>query len=222
MKPDTDLQAAVMQELALDPHIDESAIGVSVRHGIVTLDGVVGAYAERVAAETAAHRVTGVHDVANDIEVKPSWKTDPTDSEIAEAVRIALAASAYIPHEQIQCTVSQRGHVTLTGTVSTLQQRDDAEAAVRVLDGVAVVTNQLAVEVPATSQLALRHQIEYALERHLARDLARIAIDIQGETIILTGTVDSPAERRAVVGAVKGTPGVRRIDDRLHVATPAS
>jgi osmotically-inducible protein OsmY len=34
---------------------------------------------------------------------------------------------------------------------------------------------------------------------------------------VLSGVVDSWSERRVVLGAVKGTPGVTRIDDQLRL-----
>ncbi len=219
MKPDSDLQKTVMQALALDPHVDESAIGVSVRHGIVTLDGIVPTYAERDAAASVAHHVLSVQDVANEISVRPGWHTTPSDSEVAEAVRNALAETSTVPHERIQTTVSGRGHVILSGMVSTLQQRDDAEAAVRALYGVEIVTNLLEIAAPATSTSVLRDAVEHALERHIERDAGRVGIEVRGETIVVTGSVESSAQRRAVVGAIKGTAGVKRVDDRLRVAS---
>ncbi|HUJ59031.1 MAG TPA: BON domain-containing protein [Kofleriaceae bacterium] len=146
MKPDVDLQKNVLHALALDPHVDESAVGVSVRHGIVTLDGIVESYGERDAAVAAAHRVPGVHDVANELIVRPGWHTAPSDSEVAEAVRDALAHVPSIPHERIQTTVCGRGRVTLEGTVPTPAQRDAAEAAALAVGGVELVSNLLEVE----------------------------------------------------------------------------
>jgi osmotically-inducible protein OsmY len=40
---------------------------------------------------------------------------------------------------------------------------------------------------------------------------------VQGDTVVLSGGVASWRERRAVLGAAKGTPGVRRIDDQLRI-----
>lgn len=145
MQPDSALQKAVMHALAEDPHVDESAIGVSVRHGIVRLDGTVATYAEREAAVRLAHRVPGVHDVANEIEVRPGWHMTPTDSEVAETVRNALATAPGVPHERIQSTVFGRGHVRLEGKVATARQRELAEAAIRSIPCVEIVTNVLEV-----------------------------------------------------------------------------
>jgi osmotically-inducible protein OsmY len=217
MKTDSDLQKAVMRELAWDTRVDESAIGVSVRHGVVTLNGVVSSWAEKHAAEEAAHRVTGVHDVANDIEIKLAWSSRRSDADIAEAVRRALEWNVFVPQRQIQSTVCDGGHVTLTGTVATLRQRDDAERLVRELDGVRLVTNQIVAEAPAIAASELRSSIKEALERHVAREADRIDIEIHGGTVVLSGRIDSWHERQAVIGAAKGTPGVNRIEDQLQI-----
>lgn len=217
MTTDADLQKSVMQELAWDTRVDAAAIGVSVHHGIVTLNGVVGSWAEKRAAEEAAHRVASVRDVANDIEIKLSWSTKRSDADIAEAVRRALEWDVFVPQRQIQSTVSNDGHVTLSGTVATLRQRDDAERAVTNLEGVRIVTNQIEIEAPKVAATELRSSIKEALERHVAREADRISIEIDGTTVVLSGRVASWSERQAVVGAAKGTPGVTRIEDQLRI-----
>jgi osmotically-inducible protein OsmY len=44
---------------------------VEVNDGVVTLTGSESIYAQKIAAPEAAHRVAGVLDVANEIEVAP-------------------------------------------------------------------------------------------------------------------------------------------------------
>jgi osmotically-inducible protein OsmY len=218
-RTDSDLQDSVIQALALDPRVDEAAIGVSVRHGVVTLNGVVGSWTEKHAAGDAAHGVTGALDVANDIEIRPSWIARRSEADIAEAVRHALEGDASVAQRAILSTVCDAGHVTLTGAVATLQQRDDAERVVANLDGVRLVTNQIAVDAPGVAPGQLRSSIRAALERHVAREADRIAIDVEGQTVVLSGRVASWSERQAVIGAARGTPGVQRIEDRLVIAS---
>jgi osmotically-inducible protein OsmY len=146
-KTDAALQKSVICELAWDTWIDETTVGVSVHRGVVTLNGVVGSWAEKRAAEDAAHRVAGVLDVANDIEIKPAWSTRRSNADLAAAVRHALEWEVFVS-ERIQSTVCDAGHVTLTGAVATLQQREDAERAVRSLDGSRLVTNRITVDAP--------------------------------------------------------------------------
>lgn len=217
MKTDAQLKTDVIRELAWDIHIDEAAIGVSAHHGVVTLNGTVESWADKHAAEEAAHRVVGVLDVANEIEIKPSWSGTRSDADIAEAVRGALTWNRLVPAPQIRSTVSDQGTVTLTGTVRTLAQRDEAERIVRDIAGVRYVANHIAVEAPSIAESALHDTIKQALERHVEREADRITVDVKGDTVVLSGRVASWRERRAVLGAAKGTPGVRRIDDQLRI-----
>ena len=69
-KTDARIHHDVLEELAWDPHVDETEVGVEVDRGVVTLTGTVTSWAKRAAAQDAARRVVGVLDVANDIQVK--------------------------------------------------------------------------------------------------------------------------------------------------------
>jgi osmotically-inducible protein OsmY len=139
---DIQLQEQVLNELKWDARVDPADVGVTVDDGVVTLAGTVGSYAERMAANEAAHRVRGVRDVANELEVRLPDILQRTDTEIARAVRWALEWDVLVPDERIQSSVSN-GWVTLEGTVDKPTQREDAERAVRNLAGVRGVTNDI-------------------------------------------------------------------------------
>ena len=68
-RSDRDLKQRILRELKWDSRIDWASINVEVNDGVVTLTGAVSSYAQKIAAQEAAHRVAGVLDVANDIEV---------------------------------------------------------------------------------------------------------------------------------------------------------
>ena len=53
-KSDSDLQRDVQEELESEPRVDHADIGVSVTDGVVSLNGYVKTYAEKIAAERAA------------------------------------------------------------------------------------------------------------------------------------------------------------------------
>ena len=67
MRDDREVKRDVEEELRWDPAIEATDIAVAVKDGVVTLTGFVRSYNEKLEAEVAAKRVTGVHAVANDI-----------------------------------------------------------------------------------------------------------------------------------------------------------
>src|SRR3979411_1762965 len=83
-RTDQEIAADVLSELKWDAEVQPNEIGVSVKDGVVTLTGWVDSYLKKWSAEDAAHKVTGVKAVANDIEIKLA--TERTDPDIAAAV----------------------------------------------------------------------------------------------------------------------------------------
>lgn len=69
MKNDRQLQQSVLAQLARECHLNDTAIGVEVHHGVVKLAGCVSDYATMQRVEVAARRVEGVRTVVMDIDV---------------------------------------------------------------------------------------------------------------------------------------------------------
>jgi osmotically-inducible protein OsmY len=176
----------------------------------------VSSYAQKIAAQDAAHRVAGVLDVANDIEVRPLDRYLRTDSEIAGAVRNSLEWDALVPNELIQSTVSD-GWVTLEGEVNYWRERNDAEKAIRRLAGVVGVVNKITVRKQVVNAKELREEIEFALERRADREAERLRIEVDDGVVDLWGRVHSWQEKRAVIGSIAHAPGVNQLRDHLRI-----
>ena len=214
-KSDSEIKRQVLRELKWDSRIAWSEIGVEVFEGVVTLTGAVNSYAKKNAAQEAAHRIDGVLDVANDIEVRPGEFTR-TDSDIALAVRHVLQWDALVPDEQIQSTVSD-GWVTLEGEVDLWRERQDAETAVLRLEGVVGVINEITIAPKTVDVEELREEIECALERRADREAERLRIEVHDGAVELFGRVHSWQEKRAVLGSISHAPGVLVVRDHLRV-----
>jgi osmotically-inducible protein OsmY len=221
MKTDAEIQQQVIQELKWDTRVEETDVGVEVDRGVVTLTGTVSSWARRLAAQEAAHLVAGVLDVANDIQVKLPGSPGRTDTEIAHAVRQALEWNVFVPETRIRSTVSE-GRVTLEGEVDYFSQLEEAEKAVRNLADVRAVFSRIQVKPPRVLPSNIRASIQEALERHAEREAGRIHIEERDGQVTLSGTVQSPAEKRAVIGAATGTPGVWNVVDRLRIDRPSA
>jgi len=205
-KTDSEIQQDVLRELKWDTRVDEAAVGVAVKDGVVTLTGTVSSLAKKMAAQEAAHRVGGVLDVANDIQIKTPDSLARTDPEIAQAVRHALVWNDFVPDRRIRSTVSD-GIITLEGEVDYWSQREDAERSIRNLVGVRGVKNQIQIK-PAPVAQNIRKSIQEALERHAEHEAKRIQVLVSDGKVTLSGAVDSWTEKQAVLGAARGTLGV--------------
>jgi osmotically-inducible protein OsmY len=216
-KTDSEIQQAVLRELKWDTRVEETDVGVEVDAGVVTLTGTVSSWGKRMAAQEAAHRVAGVLDVANDVQVKVLGSLGRTDTDIARAIRQALEWDVFVPEARIRSTVSD-GWVTLEGEVDYWSQREDAERAIRNLAGVrGILSDKIEIKPPTVIPHDVRKSIEDALERQAEHEAKRIGLEVRDGRVTLSGSVHSWAEKRAVIGAAKGTPGVRTVDDHLRV-----
>ena len=216
VKSDKHIHQNVLRELRWDTRVEETEVGVEVDQGVVTLTGTVASYAKKLAAQEAAHRVTGVLDVANDIQVRMPGSLAHTDTELARAVRRALEWDALVPHTRITSTVED-GWVTLVGEVDVLSEREEAERAVRYLHGVRGVTNLIVVRPPQVMPERVRAVITDALERSAEHEGKHIQVQVSDSVVTLTGCVRSYAEKRAVMGAVSHAPGVHTVRDQLRI-----
>ncbi|HEY0700576.1 MAG TPA: BON domain-containing protein [Micromonospora sp.] len=217
-RDDQKIQREVLEELRWDARIRPAEVGVAVHDGVVTLTGWVDSYARKWAAEQAAHRLRGVRAVANDIEVRLPGIAERTDGDIALAAGRALEWDAFVPDEGIEVTVAN-GWLMLRGAVEWAYQKRAAERAARRLTGVRGVTNLIVVR-PSTlpSPERLRQDIRDALVRGIVGDVDRIVVDIQGDTVVLAGTVRSWMEREEAERVAWSAPGINAVDDRLSVA----
>ena len=218
MKTDAQIQADVIRELDWDPSVTHEHIGVAVTDGIVTLSGTVPSYIEKTAAEKASQRVAGVKAVVEKIEVKLPGSLHRDDQDIARTIVDQFRWHSQVPDDLVKASV-ENGWVDLNGEVEWDFQRSAAEEAVRGLLGVKGITNKISIRPKAVQPSDIKDKIEDALKRAAEREANRIAVQVRGTRVILSGKVRSFAELRDVRGAVFSAPGVTSVDDNnLSVA----
>jgi osmotically-inducible protein OsmY len=214
---DDELRSDVLAELARNPRIRSSEIAVTVKHGAVTLNGMVLTLDEKVCAERAVKNIKGVRAVANDIEVKLPDEMRKADEGIAEQIGRLLSWYSSLRNMDVNANVDD-GHVALTGEVDFLYQKDLVAERVAELEGVSAVSNQIKIrERHAIDEQEVKRQIMAALHRHANIEASGINVSVADGEVKLEGTVGAYRERDLVVEAVRATAGVRDVVDNLRV-----
>ena len=139
-RTDSDIALAAENALKWDVLVPHNQITVTVFNGFITLEGEVDRHFQKEAAEHAVSRLEGVRAVDNLIVVKP--KVEPV--EVREKIEAAFKRDATLDAEKIQ--VSADGStVTLSGTVRSWTEADEAETAAWAAPGVSTVVSKLTV-----------------------------------------------------------------------------
>lgn len=212
---DSELRRKVIAELDWDPSIDNSAIGVAVKDGVVTLSGSVVNFSQKKNAERAARRVAGVKAVAEDLKIKLPGTAERSDADIAQSVLSGMRFNVDVPHERIQVTV-ENGWVTLDGEVEWQFQKSAAENSIKYLMGVKGFTDNIRIK-PRVSTADVKAKIESAFARRALIDADQIKVESTEGKITLRGSVHSWDEREQAEQAAWAAPGVSKVDNYVTV-----
>ncbi|MEO5688584.1 MAG: BON domain-containing protein [Burkholderiaceae bacterium] len=137
---DADIAAAALHSLMWDFEVPNDKITVVVKNGWVTLDGKVDWQYQKDAAEQCVSKLMGVKAVTNDIALQPAAKWGDVTGKIQDA----FERNADIEARRIG-VVTHEGKVTLSGSVASWAERDQAMWAAWSAPGVTSVDNQLSV-----------------------------------------------------------------------------
>lgn len=139
-RTDAEIARAALNALEWNVQVPHDKVLVKVEDAWVTLEGEVDWGYQRDAATEAVHELTGVRGVSNLVAVRPQVKTQ----EIKERIRDAFTRSAELDAERIHIEAAD-GTITLTGSVHSLLERDEAGRVAWTAPGVAKVENNLTV-----------------------------------------------------------------------------
>lgn len=171
---DKEIAANIRESLAMNPYVEQYAVEVEVKDGVVTLKGKMDNFFEKSLADSIAAGIYGVTDVRNRITVEENkalpynpyvdewytydfnWYLYPyylpvkSDYAIKKEIEDEIFWSPFVDSEDVTVTVD-KGTATLTGTVDSWSEY--SAAVENALEGGAVsVDNELKIRNEAQTQ----------------------------------------------------------------------
>ena len=138
---DTEIAGKVAERLQPDGSVPQNRIKVKVEDGRVTLTGAVDWRYQSLVAESGARQVHGVTKVKNEITIsQPSVSA----AEIRSGIERAFERNAQIDAKGLSIDVDGN-HLTLSGSVKSWSEREEAESAAWRARGLSRVTNLISV-----------------------------------------------------------------------------
>lgn len=139
-RTDTDIAKDGVHALRADARVPNS-VTITVRHGFITLEGVVPWMFQKAAAGVAVAHLDGVKGVSNHITVTPSVSVGHIKSDIDAALHRCADVDAQHVRVWVDGPI-----VTLSGQVSSCHEKQEAERTAWAAPGVSRVENLIVVK----------------------------------------------------------------------------
>lgn len=215
MKTNEELQHDVQDAIKWEVLFHAAEVGVTVKDGIVTLSGTVDSYMKKMEAEDAAKKVLGVLAVVQKMEILLDHSSQTPDDEIALAAANLFKWTLQTPGCNIEIEV-ENGWISLGGQLAWNYQKEVAQNSVSNITGVKGVSNNIIVKSESHDQFE-KEDIENALRHCLEINEQHILVHVNGNRVILSGTVVSLFQKEEASRQAWNTAGVSSVENNLSI-----
>lgn len=238
MLGDARLTTSVKTALALNRHLEGTEIDVSTADGTIALSGKVGTDIQKQLAGEVALTIKGVESVQNNLLVDRTLALRPAGHErtlgerlddltIEASVKTALLLNEHVSARAIGVR-SEKGVVTLTGTVGSFAEAELARKIAEDVEGVTSVRMDLETgdTLEATGKRKLMEkvddarivmQVRAALMVNRNIDSSEIEVASRDGLVTLTGIVHSGAQKDLAQKITEDCWGVQGVVNELRI-----
>lgn len=223
---DDGIKSKVENALLMDPATDSYEVDVKVKDKVVTLEGNVDSYQEKMLCGNVAKTVKGVTGLENNLNIV--YQQNRTDLEIKSEIEKVLKWDALIEDGLIDVAV-QNGKVELTGTVGSASEKSNAYTSAWVAGVKSVDNTGLEVKWWADDKDLRQNkftsksdeEIEEAIKDAALYDPRIYAFNItpvvSNGWVTLRGDVTNLKAKKAAEHLAENTTGVRGVVNRIKV-----
>lgn len=141
------------------------------------------------------------------------------DQQITQAIENDLLLDQAVSAHLIDVT-TDKGIVTLSGTVNQLLAKERAVRVAESIKGVLNVINQIEVNPIERADSDIKQDIKNALKWDAATESYEIDVSVNNGVVTLSGNVQSWAEKQLAAKVAKNVHGIKNIQNNIEVTYP--
>ncbi len=221
MESDEAIEASLRQTYVYRTYLNDDTIDVATKDGVVTLTGKVADKSHRNLAQDTAESLAGVVRVDNQLETQAEADADNADVWMSKKIKLALLLhrNVSIANTTVE---SENGIVTLTGTATSMAQKELTGKFASNVDGVVAVMNQMTVvEIPEPGERtqgeklddsSVTAMVRAVLVNHGSINALNTKVETRNGKVMLTGIAENDAEKALfteLIGDIHGVTSVR-------------
>jgi osmotically-inducible protein OsmY len=218
---DDQITAAIRANYLFDRAVENDAITITTKNGIVSLTGTVTNILAQERAVNIAENVHGVRAVINRLNIfSQSPQGGWTDEEIKAAIEEHRKDDPAADHFGIEVEVKD-GVVTLVGTANSWVERQVCKNVVKSVPGVKAIKNEVKLVIsPYRPDNEIKKDIDSLFLHDVKIDASKISTGVSDGNVSLEGSVGSFEEKQRIASMVFIS-GVKSVDDsKLQVEKP--
>jgi hyperosmotically inducible periplasmic protein len=220
---DNNIQAELQNQLKKFKDVQ-----ISVKNGIVDLEGTVNTFAIKEELDKKAHRVKNVVAVRNKLQIAGAGEISDAQLQQQIVKKLQYDRVGYGNAFNAISVNVQNGVVTLGGNALGPVAADSAVSLASNFPRVQDVINDITVDPLSPMDDRSRLQVYRAiygfpsLNKYALNPAQPIRITVVNGNVTLNGVVDSQADKDTAGIRANGVPGIFRVTNNLQVANPSN
>ena len=203
-------------------------VQISVKNGVVDLEGTINDFATKEQIDNKAHRSKNVVAVRNNLKIAGAGEMSDAQLQQKIVQKLQYDRVGYGNAFNAISVNVQNGVVTLGGNALEPVAADSAVSLASHFPGVQDVVNNIQVDPLSPMDNRSRLQVYRAiygypsLNRYSLDPAQPIRITVVNGNVTLNGVVNSQADKNVAGIRANGVPGIFKVTNNLQVANPSN
>lgn len=214
MKSDEILNEKIVNQVKQDSLLRDADIIVKVCDREITISGKVNKFFKKALICNIAHKITGIKNIIDRIEVVLTTPDQYYDAAISTTIAEKLEKNLGNSFKNIEISVTN-GNVVLKGAIKWKYQKLLATECISYTDGIVSIQNDISINSQSEFSISEKDILAAIYKEETIQ--SDISVNLSGRKVTLAGNVPTIFQKNLIEKIVHDLPGVDEIENRLQV-----